>query len=1490
MDYHFGPLFQEICAQNGVECEDEDANYGEFCVLYALFSGITDLPWLEKFVNLTELVIISQPVRRIVNMKGCRNLRKLWICECEISKIENIECCKLLEELYLYGNSITKIENLESLLKLSVLWLNENWITSTDGLSNLVNLKSLNLSDNRIRCLGRYLENNVKLTELFISGNIIEDFKEIICLGQLPQLSSLSINECGFKQNPVCANPNLPLLLMHYLPKLKVLDNVSLDLPELRQAVRAVMNAKQGFYATGAQHLLSVRDARQTILKDRYKVVETKVLTQIHLLDRAIKSLQMRRGFKSRTEQCVEIGDNTQIAQYINEIQTRITFWEYMIEKYQEEMSFASCILTQRTNLKYNLLQLELELCGYFEFVEGSTNDEWFHCCSKLIASRFCVHHLYAIPVAGIRIHSVYKVNNKLLYQKFDNCEKTNSESEECSSFKAEENNFSKNSDLSQEYLLTVCPKSQDKTKYFPELLKSGIKLPIQGALLSNSLSLADEENLGDLLNSCSTNKHWTPARFATILLIRALTSFSSESTTTTTNNQSVTGPKNVKKFNCTENGCSCRVVNKSFSFVEENCLLPEFIIELEYLTKHEINSPFYQILVSANPKLDLPMLEEDIKTDSALIKKIPSRFLRQINTEVSDNTLDLFYENKTYGSGENASLILNDLKCPRNLNLQRFKDLTHLKLTHCNLQKLPSFNGTNLISIDFSFNRISSLKSLPISQKLSSFDVRHNALCSALEDLETIQTSFPKLREMKWRFNPWKRAENVRLIAAAMLPEMKTLDGQEVTEDERSEGKQLLSHSKIDSGLLVNDSLATSVSVKDYCFLSVGSIAKYISTWSRLGLRTTKRNTWSSITSMCLCACNVQNLDNIERLINLRYINLDYNHLKSLKGISHCTNLEEVSAEHNFISTMEDLERLKKLKRLLLGNNAIKSLLTIKEGDFQSLQIISLRSNNIFRLSGIHLCKGMRELYLGNNQISELKSILQIKTLPHLTVVDLNGNPITQKLENYRLRIIHHLRGLKSLDGCGVRMAEVTQSREMLGGHLSHELLLEKLETDQFSTLKQIDMPNMGLKIVDYLSPESFRRLQSVNLEKNQLTSFGGLVFLSELRVLCLNENSIESLFPKHIQVLAESAQCKSNDSIDLQYLALYKSTQAVFPYLQVVHLAKNQISSLGPFHFHRMPALRSLFLQNNEIVNVTGLEGLHQLRELVLDGNRIKEIGEVSFFYNWSLQEIHLENNRLKELQSLSGLESLRRLFVGGNRLCNLGDLESFAIAQKNLVEISLVDNPVTAKQLHRLILAHGSPKINSIDGIPVTEEEKDRANAFYADQELQNVVSSNTVPVNSPPANKSSTLSTDIALPGINTHKTALLTSRLAPVLQYPVTSAQQTRPNYSIVTIGGPLDGSDSANSSNRLAKQSHLHFRTVRPDVYGVSSGVNQTEIHNLNTNGTQNVCSSHNVPGMSVKQITTGIEQIKSSHPELGNQLTSADRFWRFSTSNSVDR
>lgn len=76
-------------------------------------------------------------------------------------------------------------------------------------------------------------------------------------------------------------------------------------------------------------------------------------------------------------------------------------------------------------------------------------------------------------------------------------------------------------------------------------------------------------------------------------------------------------------------------------------------------------------------------------------------------------------------------------------------------------------------------------------------------------------------------------------------------------------------------------------------------------------------------------------------------------------------------------------------------------------------------------------------------------------------------------------------------------------------------------------------------------------------------------------------------------------------------------------------------------------------LFILGNEISKIDGLEGLQQLRELVLDRNKIKAVSECSFINQWQLQELHIEENRVRDLSNLVSLENLQRLFLGMNRI---------------------------------------------------------------------------------------------------------------------------------------------------------------------------------------------------------------------------------------------
>merc|ERR1711939_1148883 len=87
-------------------------------------------------------------------------------------------------------------------------------------------------------------------------------------------------------------------------------------------------------------------------------------------------------------------------------------------------------------------------------------------------------------------------------------------------------------------------------------------------------------------------------------------------------------------------------------------------------------------------------------------------------------------------------------------------------------------------------------------------------------------------------------------------------------------------------------------------------------------------------------------------------------------------------------------------------------------------LSQLSLEDNYIDSLDTFSALHGLLELYLSNNLIEELRSILMLKPLPKLVVLDLSGNGLCS-VQDYRLYTIFHLRKLKVLDGITVTQVE---------------------------------------------------------------------------------------------------------------------------------------------------------------------------------------------------------------------------------------------------------------------------------------------------------------------------------------------------------------------------------------------------------------------------------------------------------------------------------
>jgi Leucine-rich repeat (LRR) protein len=168
-------------------------------------SQCTNIKAARYFTNLQCFQVLMQPsVSVIAGLESLQHLTSLWITQCSLTEIAGLEGLRSLKQLHLSSNKISKIEGLENLQSLEVLWLNDNRLRAIDGMGSLTRLKTLWLARNQIETIGSALDTNAALSELNLADNKIGCFKELLHLGRLPALRSLSFCDPHFGDNPVC--------------------------------------------------------------------------------------------------------------------------------------------------------------------------------------------------------------------------------------------------------------------------------------------------------------------------------------------------------------------------------------------------------------------------------------------------------------------------------------------------------------------------------------------------------------------------------------------------------------------------------------------------------------------------------------------------------------------------------------------------------------------------------------------------------------------------------------------------------------------------------------------------------------------------------------------------------------------------------------------------------------------------------------------------------------------------------------------------------------------------------------------------------------------------------------------------------------------------------------------------------------------------------------------------------------------------------------
>lgn len=118
-----------------------------------------------------------------------------------------------------------------------------------------------------------------------------------------------------------------------------------------------------------------------------------------------------------------------------------------------------------------------------------------------------------------------------------------------------------------------------------------------------------------------------------------------------------------------------------------------------------------------------------------------------------------------------------------------------------------------------------------------------------------------------------------------------------------------------------------------------------------------------------------------------------NWNEIKYLGGIEHCTSLEGLDLIGNKISDLSPLAGLASIQVLYLDNNKIIDISRL--ANLASLEVLYLNNNKISELSLLTGLGSLKELLLDYNQISDLGPLTD---LPFLILLYLKDNQLNKE------------------------------------------------------------------------------------------------------------------------------------------------------------------------------------------------------------------------------------------------------------------------------------------------------------------------------------------------------------------------------------------------------------------------------------------------------------------------------------------------------------
>ncbi|XP_005873732.1 PREDICTED: leucine-rich repeat-containing protein 23 isoform X2 [Myotis brandtii] len=237
--------------------------------------------------------------------------------------------------------------------------------------------------------------------------------------------------------------------------------------------------------------------------------------------------------------------------------------------------------------------------------------------------------------------------------------------------------------------------------------------------------------------------------------------------------------------------------------------------------------------------------------------------------------------------------------------------------------------------------------------------------------------------------------------------------------------------------------------------------------------------------------------------------------------------------------------------------------------------------------------------------------------------------------------------------------------------------------------------------ELTDIQLLRSYIHLRYVDISENHLTDVSALNHLTHLLWLKADGNRLRSAQLNELPYL-QIASFAYNQITDTEGIS--------HPRLGILNLKGNHIRLVTGMDPERLISLHTLELRGNQLESTVGIN-LPTLKNLFLAQNMLKKVEGLEHLKN--LTTLHLRDNQIDTLSGFSeGMKSLQYLNLRGNMVSNLQELAKLQNLPK-LRALVLLDNPCTDESDYRQEALVHIPQLERLDKEFFEEEDRAEAN---------------------------------------------------------------------------------------------------------------------------------------------------------------------------------